>query len=352
MQLRFPLALLALIALTLPALATGHGPEPVRVVQNGQPAPSRDQIPKPWQVRLGRLELDLAEGVESKKQHEAIGALLASWVDRREYAERFRGTSGRKGEQAGEALTTARYIEQRLKALLHPRQAPWARVWMLGHVRDERAEAPERAAGLELLLAASVPDLDGLLLGFAEKGGHVLQKQCGEALSHRTAEAGDRLLFLRHVQKDASLDWSGLLRHRVADHGPLHESLHEDLSKHLAETLVSEDWRIASQALLLAKGLPPGPRLLVLVDALPTVMNLSRGRQRWRVLADLTRELRTIEAVARWATIRWRGRPTPRGTPRVDSPWRRRRRARRTRTATSPRWSSSASVACPTTWCS
>jgi len=285
----------------------------VRAAPDGAPPPSEvregvrvflerlDRRAELWpsaQAQLGELldELDRCWKSEPPPLAEVGGALLsvASYamarpptpadyaggeprhVVRRAGKEHLdRALEGERGAQllewmAGEVLVLSGHhpVEQRYLALaeLTARRTPRAKLALLTIARDEGD--PLRSAVLELLPTWPDDAIDSFLVGLLDKK---VDRRSGPHPFN---------LVLKRIR-----DWEAPLGSRASDL----------LVRRLAALLLSTDWRDASRAIELSRGLVYERSVPMLIDALATWQRRQeKGTGSKRILNEVARELRRI----------------------------------------------------------
>ncbi|MCA9002273.1 MAG: VWA domain-containing protein, partial [Planctomycetes bacterium] len=171
----------------------------------------------------------------------------------------------------------------------------WAVAQLIETVLDSAEKDADRSMALNLLVTSKHPDASTLLLTLANKGEEDLREQSLLAMAHWPRQELDRHLCQGFASQPNHRGWQELITHRVSGHGPLDAEAGTLLVPALREMVLAEDWKVAGQALWIAKGLTKERHVEFLVTSIASVAEgVKSGVVRWRILSDIARELREI----------------------------------------------------------
>lgn len=166
---------------------------------------------------------------------------------------------------------------------------------LIEQVLDSSVGESRRSMALWILSQAKHSDASTLLLLVANSETGELRRQALRAMAHWPREELDMHLCKGFAKHSKDRNWQDLMGHRVGAHGPLSIRAGSLLIPTLRLMTVSGDWRVAGQALWIAKGLAKERRVEFLVGSIASVaVGVKSGTVRWRILADICRELREV----------------------------------------------------------
>lgn len=255
-----------------------------------QPALSLMQLPKKWHRTLKRRIKGLDDESE-KGRLTSLSKLLGTLAHQEQLAKSKRA-SRKKGPGPADV---AYFIETQIVKELQRARGVWAVSALVQTVLNESEKDEERVAALNLLVKSKHNDASTLLLVVSNRGDQFLRNAALIAMAHWPREELDMHLCQGFARNPTSRSWKKLVAHRVGSHGPLDQKAGALLIPVLRQMVVSEDWKIAGQALWIAKGLSKERQVEFLVTSIASVADaVKSGTVRWRILSDIGRELRAI----------------------------------------------------------
>lgn len=242
---------------------------------------------------LAAVEPELTRTEESMREVGATLLDLASWgLDRRPRSSDYLGGADRMIVRRGARDMISRHLQGPWKApllryfadgVLIRKDDPLPRRLLAMHYGIEHESEPTKLA--MLIIARDEAD---------PMWGHVV-----DALVEWPDEAVDSYLVQRlgkKYSKDASRHPYTMLLRRIQESDvPLGDRATTDLVVRLKTSLLSRDWRQASRAIEVTRGLEPERGVPLLLDALSAwSQREAEGRGSRRILDDIVRELRAI----------------------------------------------------------
>ncbi len=255
-------------------------------------APNLDRVSSKWLTKMERWEEDLAHPKVSI-QEGALQQALDALVQFEQRYLRMDPQSERQQKRFEEAFYTAHWLDWTWR--------DWAAgegiagAWLTQCTQSRTIPLDQRARALELMVATRHPDAEALLVHHGHQKDSDLRPYAIVAMAHWPRQALDRFLARAYAEAPSDRALFALLNHRLQEHGKLHPSAEAEMTPALVQQLVQDDWQVAGRALLLLGRFAPEARFEALMAALPAVaVGVEEGRARWRILADITAQLREI----------------------------------------------------------
>ncbi len=248
------------------------------------------QLPKKWHRTLKRRIEGLRDESE-KGRRTSLGKLLGTMTHQEQLAKGQRA-SRQKGPGPADV---AYFIETQIIKELQRARGAWAMSALVETALDEGQKEEERVTALNLVVKSKQQDGATLLLVIANRDNRALRNAALIAMAHWPREELDMHLCQGLAKNPTSRSWKKLVAHRVGSHGALDPKAGALLIPVLRQMVLSEDWKIAGQALWIAKGLSKERQVEFLVTSIASVAEaVKSGTVRWRILSDIGRELRAI----------------------------------------------------------
>lgn len=247
-------------------------------------------LPKKWHRVLKRRIEGLVDDSE-KGRRTALGKLIESMSHQLSLADTKRA---QKQKGAGPA-EVARFIESHIIKELQKQRGAWAVSALVEQVLNPADKDNLRFSALRLLVKSKHKDAATLLMVIANGSNEDLRNQALLAMAHWPREELDLHLSKGFAGQPGHRGWQELIAHRVGAHGALTPRAGALLIPALRTMVVSEDWKVAGQALWIAKGLSKERHAEFLVTSIASVSEgVKAGNVRWRILSDIASELRGI----------------------------------------------------------
>ncbi len=254
------------------------------------PAKNLSALPKKWHRVLRRRLSGLAD--ESEKTRRTSLDKLTETLAHQQHLAKGKRAQSQKGPSPADV---ARYIEEHVVKELRKNRGAWAITALIERVLDQSEKDNVRFAALDLLVQSEHNDAATLLVVAANKGDGELKSRALLAMAHWPREELDMHLAQGFAAEPGHRGWQELIAHRVGSHGPLDVKAGALLIPALRGMVTSEDWKVAGQALWIAKGLSKERHVEFLVTSIASVAKgVEDGRVRWRILSDMAAELREI----------------------------------------------------------
>ncbi|MDF1836722.1 MAG: VWA domain-containing protein [Planctomycetota bacterium] len=258
--------------------------------KNKRAAMNLTALPKKWH-RVLRRRLDGLQDESEKTRRTSLGKLTETLAHQAKLAAGPRARS-QKGPGPAEV---ARYIEYQIVKELGKNRGAWAIGARVERVLDTAEKENIRFTALDLLVQSKHKDASTLLLVASNRGDEKLKAKARIAMAHWPREELDLHLAQGFANDPQHRGWQELIAHRVGSHGALNAKAGALLIPALREMVVAEDWKVAGQALWIAKGLSKERHAEFLVTSIASVAaGVEDGKVRWRILSDMASELREI----------------------------------------------------------